>query len=100
MLAGVAPTVSIHIICCQQVSCGSFQHARSFQRLHRRRHVALPAQRRPAARHPPRSPPDATLAWHETRITRLIEEIVAPNPADAGQARIAVQILIVRELLT
>jgi hypothetical protein len=42
-------------------------------------------------------PPDAIPTWRHTRITRLIEEIVAPKPADAGQARIAALILILRE---
>ena len=46
----------------------------------------------------PAPPSDATTAWRHARITRLTEEIVAPKPADAGQARISAQLLIVREL--
>ncbi len=46
----------------------------------------------------PAPPPDASPAWRQARLTRLIQEIAAPKPADAGQARIAAEILIVREL--
>jgi hypothetical protein len=48
------------------------------------------------ARLPP-PPPDATPAQRQARIARLIAEIVGCKPADAGQARIAAQILILRE---
>jgi len=48
------------------------------------------------ARLPP-PPPDATPAQRQTRIARLIAEITACKPGDAGQARIAAQILILRE---
>jgi len=46
----------------------------------------------------PAPPPDATPAWRRARITRLTTEIVAPKPADAGQARMSAQLLITREL--
>jgi hypothetical protein len=46
----------------------------------------------------PAPPPDASPAWRLARLTRVIEEITAPKPADAEQARIASDILIVREL--
>jgi hypothetical protein len=46
---------------------------------------------------PPPSP-DATQAERHAHLTRLIEEIVARQPADADQARDAAQLLIVREL--
>jgi hypothetical protein len=46
----------------------------------------------------PAPPPDASAAWREARSTRLIQEILASKPSDAGQARIAAQLLIVREL--
>jgi hypothetical protein len=46
----------------------------------------------------PPPPQDAPPTWRHERITRLIGEIVALLPADAGQARLATQILIVREL--
>ena len=48
------------------------------------------------ARLPP-PPPEATPAQRQTRIARLIAEIIACKPGDAGQARIAAQILILRE---
>ena len=48
------------------------------------------------ARLPP-PPPDASPAQRQTRIARMIAEITACKPADAGQARIAAQILILRE---
>ena len=44
----------------------------------------------------PPPPPDAPPTWRHARITRLIEEISALLPADAAQARLATQILIVR----
>ena len=46
----------------------------------------------------PPPPPEATAAWRQARLTRLIEEITAYHPADAAQARIAAQILVFREL--
>lgn len=46
----------------------------------------------------PAPPPDASAACLEARTTRLIQEILAYKPSDAGQARIASQLLIVREL--
>jgi hypothetical protein len=46
----------------------------------------------------PPPPQDAPPTWRHERITRLIGEIVALLPADAAQARLATQILIVREL--
>src|ERR1700733_14966219 len=46
----------------------------------------------------PAPPHDASSTWRQTRITRLIAEIAALMPADAAQARIATQILVVRQL--
>jgi len=46
----------------------------------------------------PAPPPDASPAWREARLTRLIDEVAAPKPANAEQARIAAEILITREL--
>jgi hypothetical protein len=46
----------------------------------------------------PRPPPDATTVWRHDHIARLTQEISALMPANAGQARIAAQILIYREL--
>ena len=45
----------------------------------------------------PPPPPDATQAWRQERAARLVQEIAGLMPADAPQARIAAQILIVRE---
>ena len=45
----------------------------------------------------PPPPPDATQAWRQERAARLVQEIAGLLPADAPQARIAAQILIVRE---
>lgn len=45
----------------------------------------------------PPPPPDATTAWRHARATRLIEEIARLLPADAAQARLAAQILTLRE---
>jgi hypothetical protein len=42
-------------------------------------------------------PPDASAAWREARSTRLVQGILACEPADAGQARIAAQFLIARD---
>ncbi len=48
-----------------------------------------------AALAPP--PPGATAAWRHARINRLVREIGGLMPADAPQARIAAEIVIVRE---
>ena len=45
----------------------------------------------------PPPPAQATAAWRLARITRLTQEITALKPADAGQARMAAGILILRE---
>jgi hypothetical protein len=45
----------------------------------------------------PPPPPGATQAWRQERAARLVQEIAGLMPADAPQARIAAQILIVRE---
>jgi hypothetical protein len=45
----------------------------------------------------PPPPSDATPAWREARATRLIAEIATLMPATAGQARMAAQILVLRE---
>ena len=45
----------------------------------------------------PAPPPGASIAWREERATRLIHEMAGMMPADAPQARIAAQIVIVRE---
>ncbi|HET6240160.1 MAG TPA: hypothetical protein VFE41_35135 [Acetobacteraceae bacterium] len=45
-----------------------------------------------------RPPADASAAWRSARIARLTREIVTLKPADAGQARMAAEILNVREL--
>jgi hypothetical protein len=42
-------------------------------------------------------PPDATAAWRHARIARLVQEIGGRMPADAPQARIAAQSVIIRE---
>jgi hypothetical protein len=46
----------------------------------------------------PPPPADASAAWRRRRITRLTAEITALRPADAGQARMAAGVLILREL--
>src|SRR5665213_2608828 len=46
----------------------------------------------------PPPPPDAPETWRLARITRLISEITTLLPADAAQARLAAQIVVVREL--
>jgi hypothetical protein len=46
----------------------------------------------------PPPPPDAPAAWRQARITRLMQEISTLMPANAAQARLASEILIVREL--
>ena len=45
----------------------------------------------------PAPPADATTAWRHARIARLVQEIGGLMPADAPQARIAAEIVIVRE---
>jgi hypothetical protein len=45
----------------------------------------------------PAPPPGATQAWRVERATRLVQEIAGLMPADAPQARIAAEIVIVRE---
>jgi hypothetical protein len=45
----------------------------------------------------PAPPPGATQAWRLERATRLVQEIGGLMPADAPQARIAAEIVIVRE---
>jgi len=45
----------------------------------------------------PPPPADASPAWRQARIIRLTQEITALKPADAGQARMAAGILILRE---
>src|ERR1039458_1289780 len=45
----------------------------------------------------PAPPPGATQAWRLERATRLVQEIAGLMPADAPQARIAAEIVIVRE---
>jgi hypothetical protein len=46
----------------------------------------------------PPPPPGASAAWRQARITRLMQEISTLMPANAAQARLASEILIVREL--
>ena len=46
----------------------------------------------------PPPPRDATAAWRQARITRLLHEVTAFMPADAAQARLATEILIARGL--
>jgi hypothetical protein len=46
----------------------------------------------------PPPPPGAPAAWRQARITRLMQEISTLMPANAAQARMASEILIVREL--
>ncbi len=46
----------------------------------------------------PPPPPDASAAWRQARATRLIAEIATLMPATAGQARMAAQILVLREV--
>jgi hypothetical protein len=45
----------------------------------------------------PAPPPGATQAWRQERAARLVQEFAGLMPADAPQARLAAQILIVRE---
>ena len=42
-------------------------------------------------------PRDATMAWRQTRATRLVHEVSGLMPADAPQARIAAEIVIYKE---
>jgi hypothetical protein len=46
----------------------------------------------------PPPPPDAPTPWRQARITRLMQEISTLMPANAAQARLASQIVIVREM--
>jgi hypothetical protein len=46
----------------------------------------------------PPPPPNASTPWRHARITRLVQEIGGLMPADAPQARIAAQLVIVREI--
>jgi len=46
----------------------------------------------------PPPPPNATAAWREAQIMRLIQEISALMPANAAQARMAAQIVVMQEL--
>jgi len=43
-------------------------------------------------------PPDASPAWRQARVARLMQEFATLMPANAAQARIVSQILIMREL--
>ncbi len=43
-------------------------------------------------------PPDASPAWRQARVARLMQEFATPMPANAAQAWIVSQILIMREL--
>jgi len=45
----------------------------------------------------PPPPPDASARWRLARLTRLVQEIGGLMPADAPQARIAAQIVVIRE---
>src|SRR3984957_18628322 len=49
-----------------------------------------------AAMPPP--PPDASATWRHGRITRLMQEFSTLMPANAAQARVVSQILIMRGL--
>jgi len=46
----------------------------------------------------PPPPPDATAAWLQARVTRVVQEFATLMPANAAQARIVSQILIMRGL--
>ena len=46
----------------------------------------------------PAPPPDATAAWRQVRVARLMQEFATLMPANAAQARVVSQILIMREL--
>ena len=45
----------------------------------------------------PPPPRDATMAWRQARCARLVHEVAGLMPANAPQARIAAEIVIVRE---
>ena len=45
----------------------------------------------------PAPPADATMAWRQTRASRLVQAVAARMPADAVQARTATQIVTVHE---
>jgi len=46
----------------------------------------------------PAPPPDATAAWRQVRVARLMQEFATLMPANAAQARTVSQVLIMREL--
>ena len=46
----------------------------------------------------PRPPPDATAAWQQARVARLMQEFATLMPANAAQARTVSQVLIMRGL--
>src|SRR3984885_7490742 len=46
----------------------------------------------------PPPPPDASATWRQARITRLMQEFSTLMPANAAQARLTSQILIMRGL--
>ena len=46
----------------------------------------------------PPPPPEASASWRQARLARLVEEIATLMPATAAQARLAAQILVLREL--
>ena len=50
-----------------------------------------------AAMRPP--PPDAMMAWRQQRAARLVPEVAGLMLVDAPQARIAAEIVIVREAI-
>jgi hypothetical protein len=46
----------------------------------------------------PPPPPDASPAWRHARLARLVHEISLLRPADAGQGRLAAEIVVFREM--
>ena len=42
----------------------------------------------------PRPPPDATAAWREARVARVMQEFATLMPANAAQARIVARRLV------
>ncbi len=46
----------------------------------------------------PPPPAGATAAWRQARIARLVQEIAGQMPTDAAQARVASEIVILREM--
>jgi len=46
----------------------------------------------------PAPPPDATAAWRQVRVGRLMQEFATLMPANAAQARVVSQVLIMRAL--